>query len=116
MAEAQHPPLAGMAMNLALAITMVIPCPFVGAVTDGGVDRVAVPIARPFVRVESQAVRRAVLDDQAGAGARVRIIAAPPMQLAHLVRAALVGGQSWIWAPCLGRLWARWRKGALGSR
>ena len=49
--------LAGVAVDLALAIPIIIPCPFVHTVADGGMGRMAAAITLPFVRVEQRAAR-----------------------------------------------------------
>jgi hypothetical protein len=60
-AERRAYSFAGVAVDLALAIPIIIPCPLVHAVADGGVGRMAAPVALPFVRVQGRAVPGEIL-------------------------------------------------------
>ena len=50
-AERRPCSFAGVAVDLASAIPIIIPCPLVHTVADGGMGRMAAPVALPFVRV-----------------------------------------------------------------
>jgi hypothetical protein len=78
--------LAGVAVDLASAIPIVIPRPLMHAVADGGMAWVAPPIALPLIGIEQRAARRKVLRDQGRAGARVCMVADPPALLPRLTR------------------------------
>jgi hypothetical protein len=55
--ERRARPLAGVAMDLALAITIIIPRPFVHTVANRGMGRMAATIALPFVGIKQSAAR-----------------------------------------------------------
>src|ERR687883_1468502 len=74
--------LAGVAGDLTLAITLLIPGPFMSTVADGGVGWMATAVALPCIRVERHAVRRDVLGAQVRAGAWGCVVADPPALLA----------------------------------
>jgi hypothetical protein len=78
--------LAGVTVDLAAAVPIIIPGPLVYAVADGGMDRVAPPIALPLVSIEPRAVRGQVLRDQGGTGTRVGMVTDPPALLARVAR------------------------------
>jgi hypothetical protein len=75
---------AGVAVDRAWALTIILPCPRVPAVADGGVGRRAATIALPFVRVQDRAVPWHLLGEQGRAGMRIRVIAAPKALCARL--------------------------------
>ena len=78
--------LTDVTVDLAAAVPIIIARPLAHAVTDGGMDRVAPPIALPLVRREPRAVRGQVLRDQGGAGPCVGMVTAPPALLARVAR------------------------------
>jgi hypothetical protein len=79
-------PLAGVAMDLALAITMIIPRPFAHPMGNRGMARLAAAITLPFVGIEPCAVQGHMVDKEIVAGLPVRVVADPQVLLAHLVR------------------------------
>ena len=79
-------PLAGVAVHLTWAISILIPRPLVHAVADGGMARMAPPRALPLSGIEQRAARRKVLGDQGRAGARVCTVADPQALLPRLAR------------------------------
>jgi hypothetical protein len=60
-AERRACSFAGVAVDLALAIPIIIPCPLVHAVANGGVGRMAASVALPFVRVQGRAASGEIL-------------------------------------------------------
>ena len=76
-AECGASPFAGVAVDLAVAVPIVVPCPLVHAVADGSVGRIAAPVTLPFVRVEDRAVPRNILGNQGRASTLIRMIADP---------------------------------------
>ena len=76
----------GVAVRLASAIPVIVPCPRVHAVADGGVGRMAPPVALPFVRVQGRAGPGEMLGHERSTGALVRVGTAPPALLAGLAR------------------------------
>jgi hypothetical protein len=70
-------PFTGVAMHLPPAIVIIIPRPFVHAVTDGGMDRMAAPIALPLVGVKLGAASRHVVGNEATARLRVGVLTDP---------------------------------------
>ena len=85
-AERRTRPLAGVAMDLAVAITSVVSRPFVPTVANRGMGRRAAPIALPFVGIQPGAAGGHVFGAQVSAGAHVRMVAAPQARLARLTR------------------------------
>ena len=79
-------PLAGVAMDLALAITIVIPRPFAHPVGSRGMARMAAAITLPFVGIEQRAALGHVFRDEVVAGLPVRMVTDPPALLACLAR------------------------------
>jgi hypothetical protein len=79
-------PFTGVAVHLASAIPVIIPCPLVHAVADGGVGRMAPPIALPFVRVQGRAGPGEILGYERRTGAPIRVVTDPPALLACLAR------------------------------
>jgi hypothetical protein len=79
-------PLTGVAVHLTPAIAIIIPRPFVNAVTNSGMARVTPPVAWPCIRREPRAGHRAVLRDQRWAGARLGMVAAPQALRPRLAR------------------------------
>jgi hypothetical protein len=70
-------PLAGVAMDLALAVTVVIACPFAHPVGNRGMARMATSITLPFIGIEPCATGGHVVGDQVVAGLPVRMVADP---------------------------------------
>jgi hypothetical protein len=79
-------PLTGVTVHFALAISVVITCPFVEAVAHRSMGRMAVVIALPFIRVQERALRRDIRGDQARARTPVRMVAHPKALLPRLAR------------------------------
>jgi hypothetical protein len=79
-------PFTGVAVDLALAIPIIIPCPFVHAMADGRVGRMAAVIALPFIGVQERALQRDILGDQVSARTPVRMVAHPKTLLPRLAR------------------------------
>ena len=73
-------------MDLALAITISIPCPLVHAVADGGVGWMTAPVALPFVGVQPRTASRKVFGNEGTASPRVRVVAHPQALLARVAR------------------------------
>jgi hypothetical protein len=70
-------------VHLTPAIVIIIPRPFVHAVTGGRMIRMAASIARLLVGVELCAASRNVFGDEAAARPRVGVITAPKAVLAR---------------------------------
>jgi hypothetical protein len=85
-AERRACPFTGVAVDLALTITIIIPGPFVGAVTYAGVGGMAAVIALPFVGVEHRADNRDILRDPVVTSPLGRVIANPEAVLARVPR------------------------------
>src|SRR5262245_22409616 len=83
-AERRPCSLAGIAVDFAVAIAVLIPCPLVHAMADGGMRRMAATIALPFIGVQDRAVPWHILGNQAVAGTFVRVIADPEALLPRL--------------------------------
>jgi hypothetical protein len=83
-AERRPYSLAGVAVDFAAAIPVLIPCPLVHAMADGGMRRMAATIALPFIGVQDRAVPWHILGNQAVAGTFVRVIADPETLLPRL--------------------------------
>lgn len=79
-------PLAGVAVHLTLAISIIIPRPLGHAVADSRVIGMAPAIALPLIGVEPRAARRDVLRDQRRAGARIGMLTDPQALLPCLAR------------------------------
>jgi hypothetical protein len=79
-------PLAGIAMDLALAITIIIPGPFAHPMGNRGMARMTATITLPFISIEQRAPGRHVVSDQLAAGLQVGMIADPPALLARVAR------------------------------
>jgi hypothetical protein len=84
--ESGSSPFAGVAVGLALAIPISLPCPLVHAMADGGMGPMAATIALPFVRVQDRARSGDIPSNQVMAGVPVRMVADPPALLARLAR------------------------------
>ena len=83
-AERRTSSFTGVAVHLASAILVIISCPLAHAVANGGVGRMAPPIALPFVRVQGRAVPGEILDYERRTGALIRVVTDPPALLACL--------------------------------
>jgi hypothetical protein len=77
---------AGVAVDLAAAIPIIIARPFASAVAYGGVGRMAPVIALPFIRVQRGAASRDVLREQVVAGPVGRVVTDPEALLARVPR------------------------------
>ena len=78
--------LTGVAMHFTLAITIIIPRPFVYAMADGGMGWMTAPVALPFVGVQPRTASRKVFGDEGTARPRVRVVAHPQALLARVAR------------------------------
>jgi hypothetical protein len=85
-AERRAGPFAGVAVDLAVAIPIIIPRPLVHAMAHGGMGRMAATIALPFVRVQDRAGAWDILGNQVVAGTLGRVIADPETLFARLAR------------------------------
>jgi hypothetical protein len=79
-------PLAGVAMDLALAVPMIIPRRFAHPMGNSGMAGMAAAITLPFVGLEPCAVRGHVVSHQVVAGVPVRMVADPPALLSCVAR------------------------------
>jgi hypothetical protein len=79
-------PLAGVAMDLTLAITIVIPRPFAHPVGHRGMTRMTATITLPFISIEQRASRRHVVSHQVATGVPVGMVADPPALLSRVAR------------------------------
>jgi hypothetical protein len=79
-------PLAGVATDLALALTVSLPSPCVHRMGNRGRARMAAAITLPCVGREPRAARRHVLSHEVLAGLPVRVVTAPPARRARLAR------------------------------
>ena len=84
--EGRAGPFASIAVDLASAIPIIIPCPFMGAMAHGSVGGVAAVIALPFIGVQHGAAGRDVLREQVVAGLFRRVVADPEALLARVPR------------------------------
>jgi hypothetical protein len=66
-------PLAGVTMDLALPITMVIPRPFAPPVGNRGMVWMTATITLPFIDIEQRTTRRHVVSNQVTAGLPVGV-------------------------------------------
>jgi hypothetical protein len=109
---------AGVAIDLALAITMIIPRPFTSTVGHGSMAWMTATIALPLVGIKPLATRRHVVGNEAVAGLPVRVVTASNALRARLARddAEEGGGRSLASVLCPLRLFARRRGGSVGSR
>jgi hypothetical protein len=85
-AERRAGPFAGVAVDLAVAIPIIIPGPRVHAMAHGGMGRMAATRALPCVRGHDRAGAWDMLGNQVVAGTRVRVIADPATLFARLSR------------------------------
>jgi len=79
-------PFAGVTVDLADAIVIIITCPLPSAVTHRGMGRMAAVITLPCIRVQDCALPWDILGDQVSACASVRVITHPKTLLARLAR------------------------------
>jgi hypothetical protein len=79
-------PFTGVAVDRTSAIAIIIPRPLAHAMADGGMARMASPMALPFIGIEQRAARRNMFRDQGRAGAHVGMVADPPALLSRVVR------------------------------
>jgi hypothetical protein len=106
-------------MDLAVPIPLIIPCPCMHPMTDGGMRRMTAMIALPCVSMQPRAVSRHVGGDELVAGPRVRMVAHPQALLSRVARhhtddgGAIVG----IGAVPLALMGASaWRVGGIAMR
>jgi hypothetical protein len=85
-AERRARSFTGITMDFALAITVIIACPFVDTVADGGMSWMTPPVALPFVGVQPRAVSWNVFIDEAMARPSVRVVAHPKALLTCIAR------------------------------
>jgi hypothetical protein len=85
-AERRASALAGVAVDVAAALAVIIPCPLVHTVGNSGMARMAPPIALPRIGMEPCAARGDVLRDQGRAGAPICMVAHPEALLTHVPR------------------------------
>jgi len=78
--------LTGIAVDLAVAISVIIPCPLVHTMTDSGMRGMAPPLALPFIGIELGAVSGDVLRNQCRAGMPISMVANPEALLACVPR------------------------------
>jgi hypothetical protein len=76
-AERRAGSFAGVAVDLAVAVPIIVSRPLVHAVADGGVGRIGAPVTPPFVGIEDRAVLRNILGNQSRASTLIRMIADP---------------------------------------
>src|SRR5262245_2752279 len=88
--------LAGVAVDFASAITIIIPRPFMDTMADRSMDGMTAPVALPFVGVEQGAAPRNVLRDQRRAGVCIGMVTDPPTLLPRLTRDATDDGRTII--------------------
>jgi hypothetical protein len=79
-------PLAGVAMDLAAAIPVIIPRPLVPAMANSGMGAIAAPIALPFIGIQLRADGWDIVRDQGSAGACIGMVADPQALLARVPR------------------------------
>ena len=79
-------PLTAIAVDLAAAIAIIIPRPFVPPMPDRGMRGMAPPVALPLVGIELGAVRGNVLRDQGRAGTPISMVANPEALLTGVPR------------------------------
>ena len=79
-------PLAGIAVDLAAAIAIIIPRPLVHTMPDSGMRWMAPPVALPLVGIELRAVSGDVLRYQCRAGMPIGMVANPEALLARVPR------------------------------
>jgi hypothetical protein len=79
-------PLAGIAVDLAAAIAVIIPRPLMHTMPDSGMRWMAPPVALPLVGIELGAVSGDVLRDQGRAGMPISMVANPEALLTGVPR------------------------------
>jgi hypothetical protein len=84
--ECRTYPLAGVTMDLTVAITIIITCPFVHTVTHRGMGWMTPSVALPLVRIQLRVVSWHVFGDERMTSPRVRMVAYPQALLARLAR------------------------------
>jgi hypothetical protein len=77
---------AGVAVDLADSIVIIITCPLPSAMTHRGMGRMAAVITLPCIRVQDRVLPRDIPGDQVSACAPVRVITYPEALLARLAR------------------------------
>jgi hypothetical protein len=79
-------PLTAIAVDLAAAISIIIPRPLVHTMSNRGMGGMAPPIALPLVGIELRAVNRDVLRYQCCAGTPISMVANPEALLTGVPR------------------------------
>jgi hypothetical protein len=79
-------PLTGVAMDLALAVAVVIARPFAHPVGNRGMARMAPSLTLPFIGIEPRAPGGHVVGNKVVTGGPVRMVADPPALLAGVAR------------------------------
>jgi hypothetical protein len=83
-AERRSCPFTGMTVDLASTVPILIPSPFVDAMADGSMGRMAAAITLPCIRVQDRVMPRDIFGDQVRACAPIRVITHPKTLLARL--------------------------------
>jgi hypothetical protein len=71
-------------VDLASAVPIIIPGPFVDAVADRGMGWMTTPVALPLIGIQPGAASRQVFDDELVTSSPVRMVAHPKALLARL--------------------------------
>jgi hypothetical protein len=79
-------PFTAVTMDFALAITVIIPRPFVHPMVDGGMGWMTAPVTLPFVGAQPRVASGNVFSDEGTARSRIRVVTHPPALLARLAR------------------------------
>jgi hypothetical protein len=75
--ERRATPLAGIAVDLAAALAVIIPRPLVHTMTDSGMRWMAPPVALPLIGIELRAVSGDVLRSKCCTGMPISMVANP---------------------------------------
>ena len=84
--ECRASSVAGVALDFAAAIAVIIPRPLVHTVAEGGMGWMAPPIALPLIGMELRAAGRNVFIEEATASPPVRVVAYPKALLTRVAR------------------------------
>src|SRR6266511_2260468 len=79
-------PFTSIAVDLALAITIIIPRPLVHAVADGRMAPMTAAIALPLIGIKPRAARCNIFGNQRLTGPRIRVVTHPEALLTRLPR------------------------------
>jgi hypothetical protein len=89
-------PITSIAMDLASAIPVIIPCPLARTVPDGGVEWIVGTIALPLVGIELCPANSNVFGNQPLTGPHMCVITHPEALLARLPRdQTMIGSNRW---------------------